>query len=124
MARREARGRSLEVDLVRRPHVESGVRAITVVPGDEAEQLASESVALVGNQDSTRAFVFHRSDEPLDDCDAPELANGTESLLGASVSTPPMKPGVGEMCSPILQSTWAILTLPMDGQRTLSRRTM
>ena len=53
----------------------------------------------VADQDSTRAFVFHRSDEPFDDCDAPELANGTESLLDASVSTPPMKPGVGELGS-------------------------
>ena len=97
--RSEARGRSSEVDLVRRAYTETGVWSVFVVPVDEVKQLAPEDVALVGDQHAARALALHRTNEPLDHRDASVLTNRAEPLLDASTATPPTEPGVGELRS-------------------------
>lgn len=96
-SRREACGWSAKVDLVRGSHLESGVRSVSVVPGDEEQQLAPDRVTLVGNQHASGALVLHGADEPLDHGDAPILADRAESLLDAVTETPATERDVGEL---------------------------
>lgn len=70
-------GRSLsEVPLVRRRAVEGRVRPVVVVPGDVAGKFLFERVPPEQHEDAAKTFLFHRPDEPLDDCDAAVAADG------------------------------------------------
>ncbi len=64
------------------------MRTIAVVPPHEEHKLLAEPIPSEGHLDSPRPLAFHRSEEPLDDRDAPVLPDGAVAHLDLPPPTP------------------------------------
>ncbi len=61
---------------------------MAVVPTHEEHKLLAEPIPSERNLDSPSALALHRSEEPLDDRDAPMLADGAVAHLDPPPPTP------------------------------------
>ena len=68
-----------------------------VVPDHEERQLTPKLIALIRNNQLSRALALDRSNQPLDDGDAPVLANRTEPLADAAATAPCSEFAIGEL---------------------------
>src|SRR5437870_4210776 len=88
----------MEVDLIGSPRTESLVWPVSVVPRRPECNLRFE--AGTPNRydgESPRALALDDPDEPLDDGDAAELADGSEPLSNPQTSAPTPEPPRGEL---------------------------
>ena len=81
-------GNTIEVGFIRRTSVESRVRTMLVIPGDEVMQFTPEGIASRRNQQAARPLTFHGADKTLDEGDAAVLAHGTVPWCDLAVAAP------------------------------------
>ena len=88
-----ASGPSAEVHLIRCSRFEEAVRPFPVIPAEEAGQLSLKLREPAGDENPSGALGLDRPDQPFDDCDAPILPDGTETLANPTAATPASEAG-------------------------------